>query len=57
MYKGVIYYDNDNVSEVEVELYVWKENVLILYFEDIIEIIPYHTFMKASFEKMKKENR
>jgi hypothetical protein len=54
-YKGIIYYDDDSVLEVEVEQYVWKENVLILYFEKTIDIIPYHAFFKASFEKIKKE--
>jgi hypothetical protein len=58
MYNGVIFYNNDETgTEVKVNRYVWKQNALILYFECIIEIIPYHAFTRASFDKIEKEDK
>ena len=55
-YNGAIFYNNcDTGTKVKVKKYVRKENALILYFESIIEIIPYHAFTNASFDKIEKE--
>jgi len=55
-YNGVIFYKdctgNKSDCKVLVNKYIWSQNCLVLFFDGIVEIIPYHAFNKASFERM-----
>jgi len=55
-YKGTIYYSAQFSKEVTVKKYVFDSNALILIYEKNVEIIPYHTFKNAVFEKLEKKN-
>ena len=55
-YNGIIFYNGDAAgTNYKVKKYVWQENALILYFDNKTEIIPYHAFKYASFDKIEKE--
>ena len=51
-YRGIIFYNGcEKGTEVRVRKYRWMINALILHYTDTIEIIPYHSFTKAIFQK------
>jgi hypothetical protein len=57
-FNGVIFYKGDDTgTEVQVEKYVWKERVLVLYYKTMIEIIPYQSFIKAQFDKIEIDEK
>jgi len=60
-YSGVIYYNREqeinNAGEnVTVKRYSFTANALLLIHNEKIEAIPYHSFYKASFDKLEKDS-
>ena len=57
-YNGVIFYNGRELgTSVKVKKYIFMENALILHYETITDIIPYHAFTNASFDKINEEKQ